>query len=67
MPSKARSESWVQAALPQLFALGLGIRALYLSDQSGRIGGQAWAITGVATSAVVVALTVVMNLYGLRS
>jgi hypothetical protein len=53
--------------LPQLFALGLGIRGLYLSEQTNRIGGQAWAITGVATASIVVALTLLMNLHGLRS
>jgi hypothetical protein len=55
------------ALLPQLFALGLGIRGLYLAEQSNRVGGQAWAITGVATASVVVALTLLVNLYGLRS
>ncbi len=53
------------ALLPQLFALGLGIRALYLAEQPNRVGGQAVAITGVTTAAVVVVLTLLMNLYGL--
>lgn len=53
------------ALLPQLIALGVGIRALYLSEQPNRVGGQAVAITGVTTAAVVVVLTLLMNLYGL--
>ncbi len=53
--------------LPQLLALGLGIRALYLVQQEGgsRHGGQAWAVTGVTTAALCITLTLLLSLYGL--
>jgi hypothetical protein len=51
--------------LPQMLALGLGMRALYLCEQEPRFGGQALAITGVATAGLCIALTLLLNLYGL--
>jgi hypothetical protein len=54
--------------LPQLLALGLGIRALYLSQQGEpRLGGQALAVTGVSAAALCITLTLLLNLYGLRA
>ena len=55
--------------LPQMLALGLGVRALYLSYQEGenRIGGQAWAITGVTAATLCVTLTLLVNLYAFRA
>jgi hypothetical protein len=53
--------------LPQILALGLGIRALYLCQREPRIGGQGLAITGVTTAALCIALTLLLNLYGLRA
>jgi hypothetical protein len=55
--------------LPQLLALGLGIRALYLAQQEGatRLGGQGWAITGVTTAGLCITLTLLLSLYGLRA
>jgi hypothetical protein len=55
------------ALLPQLAALALGVRALFLSEQSTRFGGQSLAITGVTTAAVCVLLTLLLNLYALRA
>jgi hypothetical protein len=54
--------------LPQLVALGLGIRALYLAQQGEiRVGGQALAVTGVTAAALCITLTLLLNLYGLRA
>lgn len=54
--------------LPQLLALGLGIRALYLAQQGEtRLGGQALAVTGVATAALCITLTLLVNLYALHA
>jgi hypothetical protein len=55
--------------VPQLLALALGIRAIYLAQQdgAGRLGGQAWAVTGVTTAALCITLTLLLSLYGLRA
>ncbi len=55
------------ALLPQVLALGLGVRALYLSSDKGRPGGQAWAVTGVTAAAVTVTLTLLVSLYAFRA
>jgi hypothetical protein len=55
------------AMLPQVVALGLGIRALYLAQKEGRRGSQAWAITGVTAAALCVVLTVMLNVYAIRA
>jgi hypothetical protein len=53
------------ALLPAFLALGLGIRALYLSRFEERPGGQAIATTGITTAAIAIVLTVVISVYGL--
>jgi hypothetical protein len=57
----------ILALVPQLFALGLGIRSLFVAEAQGRPAGQALAITGIAAAGVTILLTVMMNLYGLRA
>jgi hypothetical protein len=54
------------ALLPQLVALGLGGRALYLAEKEGKYGSQAWAVTGVAAAALTVILTILLNVYASR-
>lgn len=56
----------VAVSLPQLLALGLGIWALYVNEKSGRSGGQAIAITGVATSTLMCLLTMLLYVSATR-
>lgn len=55
------------ALLPQLVALGLGVRALQQSEKEGRYGSQAWAVTGVAAASLTCLLTLLVTFYASRS
>jgi hypothetical protein len=56
----------LMALAPQLFALGLGLRAIYVAERDGRTGGQSLAITGVATAVLTCCLTLMLNIYATR-
>jgi hypothetical protein len=45
------------AFVPQLLALGLGVWALWLGEKDGRSGGQALALSGVVTAALMCLMT----------
>jgi hypothetical protein len=51
------------ALVPQLLAVGLGIRALYLAQHEGRTGGQAVAVTGITAAVLTIVLTVLVDVY----
>ena len=54
------------ALAPQLLALALAVRALYLSEKESKYTSQAMAITGIATASLTCLLTVLLNVYASR-
>jgi hypothetical protein len=52
--------------VPQLLALALGGWALYRTEKQGRLGGEALAVTGIATASLMCVLTALLHVAGAR-